>query len=109
MDQVSNLRLLGFTRKKITNLLRVCTGFLCRKKKEWINRKQLFQNNLVRHLFRDSPNMSEWMMAVALGCHEVEVQRGGIRKSTTHVNPSNQLSHGVKLPGYKVSENNILF
>ena len=51
-------------------------------------------------MFRDSPNMSEWMMAGALGCHKNKVYRAGMKKSTTNVNPSNQLSLDMKLPGF---------
>ena len=96
MNQVANLKSLGFTWKKIASLLGVSTSFLrkTRRAEEMeSNYSNIVDDDLdviVRNIFRDSPNMSERMMASALRSGGIKVQRVRMRQSMTHVNPSRQ-------------------
>ena len=97
MTQVANLKLLGFTWKKIANLLGACTSFV--HKNRTVEEMESNYSNIVdddldvivTNIYRDSPNMGEKMMTGALRSHGIKVQRVRMRQSMTRVNPSRQL------------------
>ena len=65
---------------------------------------------IVRNIFRDSPNMSERMMASALRSGGIKVQRVRMRQSMTHVNPSRQsLTRKIERQVYNVCAPNALW
>ena len=96
MTQVANLKSLGFTWKKIANLLGVCTSFLRKNRtaeemeSNYLNIVDDDLDVIVRNIYRDSPNMGERMMTGALRSHGIKVQRVRMRQSMTRVNPSRQ-------------------
>ena len=96
MNQVANLKSLGFTWKKIASLLGVSTSFL-RKNRRAKEMESSYSNIvdddldvIVRNIFKDSPNMSERMMTGALRSCGIKVQRVRMRQSMNRVNPSRQ-------------------
>ena len=107
---------MGFTWKKIANLLGVSTSFL-RKNRRAAEMEGNYSNIvdddldvIVRNIFRDSPNMSERMMASALRSGGIKVQRVRMRQSMTHVNPSRQsLTRKIERQVYNVCAPNALW
>ena len=116
MNQVANLKSLGFTWKKIASLLGISTSFL-RKNRRAEEMESNYSNIvdddldvIVRNIFRDSPNMSERMMTSALRSGGIKVQRVRMRQSMTHVNPSRQsLTRKIERQVYNVCAPNALW
>ena len=71
---------MGFTWKKIANLLGVSTSFLRKNRRAEemeVNYLNIVDDDLdviVRNIFRDSPNMGERMMTCALRSRGIKVQ-----------------------------------
>ena len=71
---------MGFTWKKIANLLGVSTSFLRKNRRAEemeVNYSNIVDDDLdviVRNIFRDSPNMGERMMTCALRSRGIKVQ-----------------------------------
>ena len=115
MNQVANLKSLGFTWKKIANLLGISTSFL-RKNRRAAEMEGNYSNIvdddldvIVRNIFRDSPNMGERMMTSALRSRGIKVQRVRMRQSMTSVNPSRQsLTRRIEQRVYNVCAPNAL-
>ena len=107
---------MGFTWKKIANLLGVFTSFL-RKNRRAEEMEENYSNIvdddlnvIVRNIFRDSPNMGERMMTGALRSHGIKVQRVRMRQSMTRVNPSRQsLTRRIERRVYNVCAPNALW
>ena len=71
---------MGFTWKKIANLLGVSTSFLRKNRRaeemevNYSNKVDDDLDVIVRNIFRDSPNMGERMMTCALRSRGIKVQ-----------------------------------